>query len=310
MELSKDLQLSVEYLPHIKRLYVYTDHEEIGMKTLEDLSRAFDMPSPETRSTIEDVSVFTFSSVNLKIQAPSNPWKPLYTASEVGKISSIECSSCGQKLLKNSPLLMKDLPSTYWMELVDCWSCHQSEFAVITTKVKQGTSAASTDIILPKQGTVHNGLDFLLVSLEDLEPHDCVIEETVDASCKRLMKHAATVVDENGTIFGPCSPMQCLVQRLYEIMQAHTTQSFLLTNDKVRLMFEIINWDVLSFDPINGILSPAIKVKTRLIDELNQRANMEIVEVDWETIEAICSHIDTTWPVLDVDDAKIVLFKI
>ncbi|KAJ1817164.1 hypothetical protein LPJ56_004130, partial [Coemansia sp. RSA 2599] len=55
------------------------------------------------------------------------------TASSILGLSAICCRKCGAEISseafvgRSDPLSIRDLPSAYWIELVDCWVCHPEE---------------------------------------------------------------------------------------------------------------------------------------------------------------------------------------
>ncbi|KAJ2872366.1 hypothetical protein H4R27_006661, partial [Coemansia aciculifera] len=62
--------------------------------------------------------------------------KPI-TASAIQGLSDIACQSCSSSLLANTTgaadrdtLRIRDLPSAFWSELVDCWVCHPEKDTV------------------------------------------------------------------------------------------------------------------------------------------------------------------------------------
>ncbi|KAJ2493754.1 E3 ubiquitin-protein ligase E3D [Coemansia sp. RSA 2050] len=62
--------------------------------------------------------------------------KPI-TANSIQGVSDIGCQSCLSSLLANTPLTpdgdalgIRDLPSAFWSELVDCWVCHPEKDTV------------------------------------------------------------------------------------------------------------------------------------------------------------------------------------
>jgi len=47
--------------------------------------------------------------------------------------TGVSCASCGAGLMRVpcSLFVWKDLPNDHWLELLDCWSCHDNEFAAV-----------------------------------------------------------------------------------------------------------------------------------------------------------------------------------
>ncbi|KAG9299506.1 hypothetical protein G9A89_020677 [Geosiphon pyriformis] len=54
---------------------------------------------------------------------------PPLSATEISTLRNILCSFCKASLVKpNAFLKMMDLPSEHWLELIDCWMCHQEDY--------------------------------------------------------------------------------------------------------------------------------------------------------------------------------------
>lgn len=52
--------------------------------------------------------------------------KALLTSKNLKDISSISCKECHTSISHKAFLAVKDLPSEHWMELVECWICHET----------------------------------------------------------------------------------------------------------------------------------------------------------------------------------------
>ncbi|CAG8496554.1 9367_t:CDS:2 [Ambispora leptoticha] len=54
---------------------------------------------------------------------------PPLTAKELGPLKSILCSWCKFPLVNSNAFIkVMDLPSEHWLELLDCWMCHQEDY--------------------------------------------------------------------------------------------------------------------------------------------------------------------------------------
>lgn len=52
--------------------------------------------------------------------------KTILNAKDLKDISSIHCRECNATLSNKAFPVVKDLPSEHWMELVECWICHET----------------------------------------------------------------------------------------------------------------------------------------------------------------------------------------
>ncbi|KAK9760278.1 E3 ubiquitin-protein ligase E3D [Basidiobolus ranarum] len=96
-----------------------------------------------------------------EVQIPLN-------AMELKGVSTIKCGFCKHQLTKKNNLFQKtlDLPSEHWLELADCWMCHQDDYQ----QVQKGEISA-------RSGTLLVGNTYLLVSSEDIEANTIITEE-------------------------------------------------------------------------------------------------------------------------------------
>ncbi|ORX88779.1 hypothetical protein K493DRAFT_341072, partial [Basidiobolus meristosporus CBS 931.73] len=99
------------------------------------------------------------------------------SASELRAVNTIKCGFCEHPLTKEGNVFQKtlDLPSEHWLELVDCWMCHQDDYK----QVQKGEITART-------GTLLVGNTYLLVSSEDLDTTAVMTEEQDRAKLKQF----------------------------------------------------------------------------------------------------------------------------
>lgn len=117
------------------------------------------------RSAIDD-EVTTEALRNHRI-AGLLPFTPQPLPTMVQRVSCVHCmhplTNAAYPGLSGG-LAVKRLPGRDWLELVDCWSCHRSEFAPLTTKL---TYSHCGDIILPPAGCILAGGMYLIAELEN-----------------------------------------------------------------------------------------------------------------------------------------------
>ncbi|PJF18306.1 hypothetical protein PSACC_01848 [Paramicrosporidium saccamoebae] len=150
------------FLPNLNRLAVISKPDSTTPQEFTQLVK------PSTVEIRNEREHWTCRNVNIpKLHVER---LPVRLASNV---DSLECHSCKTTVSKGV-LQVKELPGNYWMDLIDCWSCHQSEFAVVTEKLAFSQDGHE---ILPKTGQIlHRGM-FLLASLQDLAPCACLTED-------------------------------------------------------------------------------------------------------------------------------------
>lgn len=123
------------YLSHLSRLVV---------------ARRADPHGPVSRETVR--------------QPPLPDLEPVAPSVLPQTVQRVRCGRCGCSLTDGGRLLrLKRLPGRDWMELVDCWSCHRSEFAPLTTRLNYSQDG---NTILPSPGSLLVGGMFLLANLE------------------------------------------------------------------------------------------------------------------------------------------------
>lgn len=145
--IKEENDILAHYLPNVKKLIV-----KRGPNTL----LPFQISQPSSSNVSKD-RFETFKNVTLETNTHTIPFKL------PPRIDGFSCI-CGFRLTERS-LQIKELPGKYWMELVDCWSCHRNEFSPITQKLDYTTDGSE---ILGKSGiALHRGM-FMIVKNDDL----------------------------------------------------------------------------------------------------------------------------------------------
>lgn len=78
--------------------------------------------------------------------------------------AQLVCPRCGEHLSRRA-LQLLPLPDAHWQELVDCWSCHRSEFAVVTTRLSWD---GPTGQLLPQPASALLGGFWLTACADDV----------------------------------------------------------------------------------------------------------------------------------------------
>lgn len=291
----------IEHLKNIRKLYVYS--ESLDDDALSLIQKHFIVNFKPTEIVLGDQKVFTFSYVE-----PRKPLDPpsfsSYSSPNLnGKIASSECTVCEQPLITLEligTLLFKDLPSNYWMELIDCWSCHKSEFAVITNKVNfSEEKPAVQQQILPASGVAHVGLDGIIFHKDDLA-HFCNGQALGDHHVK-VNKHSIRFKGEAD--IGPVDSVSLLVGILHESMEAHGSHSFIISCFDQSVGLKVLNWSVSLLDSVVDELRHAVKVHI-----VEDPADPEHVTVDKPTFQSLNERLESS--MLAINDAKIALLVI
>lgn len=298
-------QLSVEYLRNIKKIHVYTCSDELSEYVTAAIDNAF-MLGPVSKSQVDGIQVFSFANSVPKTTLPATNFSS-FEAKDLKLSSQLACR-CGHILCRNPSLVYKDLPSKYWMDLIDCWSCHQSEFAPITNKID--ICANGSQLILPAKGTVHVGLEGLLCSRDDMSGGEGGVcgacgEQIGEAMESHIMIywHMLNISKTGGESILAPSPLKVLLSRLHENMQSFASQAFNITNGEDLVSVTVMNWDLLAFD-LTG-LAPAVKI----VVHREPLANFELVKVDKVTMQSLRHAIQTSWPSINTPDGLIVTLK-
>lgn len=114
------------------------------------------------------------------------------------KINDISCRKCKISITTDTfrgsskYLIQKELPNKDWVDLIDCWSCHKSEFAVLTNKITLAHGDPS--IILPtKPGTILTSSSGLYTIGSGV---DIQLSETCK-NCSHTLAHRLYCVDSS-----------------------------------------------------------------------------------------------------------------
>lgn len=157
--------LLVHYLPNVDKLTVIQDrHDELPMMIGGlTVSQKDALKDGKTRLVFRNVP-------KLNLSSPMDAPIP-------GLIDVLSCASCGLQVNKTGHRLRsKELPGRDWTELVDCWSCHRSEFAVVTTRLQV---SHENELILPKEGYLfHRGMNLILNGVD-------IVNVTEDGKCSK-----------------------------------------------------------------------------------------------------------------------------
>lgn len=182
-------------------------------------------------------------------------------------ITKISCKSCKKILLEKVKAI--PLPSTGWMDLLDCWSCHQDEFAVVTGNLVHGvevnscslTSSGSTNsFILPPKGCIFYQYNSIIVLKDNFSSCSCFkgkYLKDVKSSFKEthLEIHRSFIVFDEDINGVDCFAL--LIMDILEALSVHNQRVFEIG----RYLISIISKDLLVFDGKEWCNSALLKIE-------------------------------------------------
>lgn len=241
------------------------------------------------------------------------------------KCTELSCVSCGKCLQKFEAAQFKDLPNEHWLELLDCWSCHDNEFAPIAERALQtevkvdcnskkplskcssyhdSTSSSSkcssyhdinnssTGLILPSEGKIYVGNGHVLMNRKDFAFQEC-------PKCK--VEIGEFVQTDHIKIYRDCikfsgfsqeSFLSILMHRILDTIDNHSTFHFILKaqNSKDKIYLRPINWNLQFYDLDSGKWKVAFKLGYSLIPE-SAHLDAETINCTSAQFHQISSHL-------------------
>lgn len=233
---------------------------------------------------VDDVLILQFRNVthsnNLAVLNKLQTSKSLQ-----GNCQEFVCSNCLESLRNfDKSGTFYDLPNEHWLELLDCWSCHDNEFAPIaeralnqkihghshdycgnghhsqgdhklcSSKSYHDINNSSHGLILPPVGRIYLGSSFILMHLDDFSLEICsscnaIIGEKVQGSHIKLYRDSIKFKLNDSSICLQESFTSILMHRILDTIDNHSTFHFILkTTDNDRLYLRPINWNLQVFD--------------------------------------------------------------
>ena len=244
---------------------------------------------PQT-NRIDNVVVLQFRNVVLDCQ--SSALEDLVTAKTLQtSCTSFSCSTCTHVLKHFSPdeFNFKDLPNEHWLELLDCWSCHDNEFAPIAERALnqklpidhhncnghehehekrkassyQDINNSSNGLILPPPGRIYLGVAHILINKQDFSLPNCPqckaqLSEPVQDAHIKMYRDAITF---NYTNSSHESFTTILMHRILDTIDNHSTFHFILkSTGRDPIYLRPINWNLRVCDRVLGKWRAAFKL--------------------------------------------------
>jgi hypothetical protein len=238
----------------------------------------------------------------------------------------ISCSNCGFNLFNVDKTCFKDLPNEHWLELLDCWSCHDNEFAPIAERALNTVTVAETEsvnshshshdhdhdqccnkksyhdinnsnggLILPPEGKIYLGNGYLLMNQKDFNHEKC-------PSCKAEL---GEFVMKTGHIkiyrdlikfqsFPQESFLEILMHRILDTIDNHSTFHFILKNDEERIYLRPIHWNLQVFDLESGKWTLAFKLGYSSLKASSAAVNLEaeVINCTSHQFNQISKHLN------------------
>lgn len=157
------------------------------------------------------------------------------------KTAQIICAECKKPLVK-SFLNVFQMPSEGWMELVECWSCHKDEFAVVTPDAMQA-----------QPGNMLLGVDEVIIHKDDMAPCDCLLLVSMEGQ-NALFDLETILIDGLDTSIGTV-----LKKTLLSLYEMHGSWIYNFTCDQDSFYIWLASWNVIVGSQISDLL-PALKI--------------------------------------------------
>jgi hypothetical protein len=90
-------------------------------------------------------TIFTDSDDIIKLKSSSE--NLIQSKLNLSEYSSIHCSTCKSLICSNN-LTIKNAPSEYWHDLLDCWACHDEDYNSRLKGHKNGKIMAKKGVML------------------------------------------------------------------------------------------------------------------------------------------------------------------
>lgn len=282
---------------------------------------------PQT-SRIDNVIILQFRNVEIDCDA-SLP--VLLLAKSLQSICvSLSCSSCSHELknFESDQFDFKDLPNEHWLELVDCWSCHDNEFAPIaeralnqklsdchndhghnghehnghghcTNKSYQQLNNSSHGLILPPPGKIYLGTSYILMNKHNFSLISCPqchthLAELVQGEHIKIYRDAIRFHVKDAITFPLESFATILMHRIIDTIDNHSTFHFILkAPGRKKAYLRPFNWNLRIQQP-NGTWKPAFKLGYTQLAEASEASHTEA-----EIINCTPAQYDQTVQLLD-----------
>lgn len=238
---------------------------------------------------------------------------------------NISCSHCGGCLIKLDKACFKDLPNEHWLELLDCWSCHDNEFAPIAERALSSEATEGHDVsdineaaashncgnscrkksyrdlnnsnsglILPPEGKIYLGNGYFLMNQKDFNNEKC-------PHCKAEL---GEFINTTGHIkiyrdlikfdsFPQETFLNILMLRLLNTIDNHSTFHFILkSRNEKGIYLRPIHWNLHVFDLESGKWKTAFKLGYSGVGDAATNLEAEVINCTSLQFNQISEHLD------------------
>jgi len=233
------------------------------------------------------------------------------------------CSSCRTSLMsfKDGNIIFKDLPNEHWLELLDCWSCHDNEFAPIAEKaLNQKVSTChgqhshheegsrekksyddlnneSSGLILPPAGKIFISSSHILVNKDDFCSLECphchyTISEKVHDTHIKVFRDSVAFKGDSAFEFPKESFLELLMLRILDTIDNHSTFHFYLKSSAACIYLKPLNWNVQVFDFKSKTWKMAFKVGYSL-DASNIISDAEVISCTTAQFDLVLKALES-----------------
>lgn len=257
--------------------------------------------------------------------------QPLTSKDLAVGINSIVCKSCSHVLKAfgndSRPVSFHDLPNEHWLELLDCWSCHDNEFAPIaeralgqtnftpdpkcsghkfcnssnffSSKSYEETNNSDETLILPKPGKIFIGLRHIFFNLNDFDLVQCsqcsaALGSKIKAEYLKINRETIQYFANDSKTLGD-SFVTILMHQILDIIDNHSTFHFVMIDSSGRrkLYMKPLSWNTRIFDETSNSWKFAFKIG--FSETFNtSRADAEIITCSEQQFDEIKSILQNT----------------
>ena len=283
---------------------------------------------------IDNVLIVQFRNVQVTSETPPQAGLlKLPCAKELqNSCNEFSCSNCGNCLIKlenGHQFIFKDLPNEHWLELLDCWSCHDNEFAPIAERalhkadsdVKDNSESkdhhdhhhhdiqnkksynemnnSSNGLILPSEGKIYLGNGYVLMNRKDFDKKTC---SNCEAEIGEFIQKTANIKIYRDSIkfkgiaeFPEETFLKLLMHKILDTIDNHSTFHFILktTENGHKIYLRPIHWNLQFYDLNTGKWRIAFKLGFLQLTEASAaHIEAEIINCTLNQFNQIAKHLN------------------
>ena len=163
--------------------------------------------------------------------------------------ASLHCGHCKMQLTRDM-VQLRELPTKYWGELVDSWSCHRGEFAMVAERL-----LTDGEHILPKKGFMFYQTNFLISRTDELTMSPgCTcgrnVAEPLCAGYIRIfMSRILFKADQDERMMIPPSEASLMMAEIEQVLDSQCTNRVIISTAEHGMQLDFMGRNVMaSFD--------------------------------------------------------------